>query len=802
MSLFEVLKTNFEKKEENLSMRHISPRPTKQLWEVGTEDYQWYLQEDYLSQWNGQNKVELVKEMINDATIAWWLRAIKSPVLWCNFYIQPAVNEEWESEDVDMENAKFVEDNIFGDVWMMAMHTPFQQWLREVLTCLEYGWSAFEKIWAKNDRWIYVKNLMFLEQDTVEAWQIDSWEKGIRQTLTAPADSGANKWNSTTNIPLSKILLVSYDRLGNNYEGVSMIRPAYRMWYMKNKFYDYLSRMNQRLGGWILQGWLPNNATDDDKSAYKTIMEDMSASIRNWVLNPWSKDEWYELEWMDARITQGIDMRGDINHLNEQILNSMLAGFLNFWSGDSSGNRSLGDNMVDFFMKSENALASLVCDLFNRQVMTEYSFLNWWERSPILIHEEIKASPSIQELAQTFATLIQSWAVGKDNAIEEFVRDRFWLPPMEELEEQEDQRKENNAQDSVDESQKPTIKEVEQEEVPEVEDIQAKKKEIISCYNMREIIEAQNNSTEFELPKARNIFLKKKSFEWVRPLTFAEKKVNLWWLDEFIRQMSEKMKKEFTEISQKQKDFILEKVKKSVEKNDITILEDITIPWRSDLISLVTQVQKDSFEVWKSTASEELNVEIPKTSKQVSGVLRSQTSNMVDSYIGSLYAIWLWTTIQNINKRWNIKNTTTTASMDKVRSNLDTYTDKSFNTFNSLWISGSINTWRTSVFESHPEKIKAIQYSAILDNRTTNLCKSLDWRVVKPWSDDFYNFNPPNHQWCRSIWVEILTDEEWSEDIQTKPIPSSIPRPTGLNDFRDLKNPEIIKDSDAKNLPR
>lgn len=71
----------------------------------------------------------------------------------------------------------------------------------------------------------------------------------------------------------------------------------------------------------------------------------------------------------------------------------------------------------------------------------------------------------------------------------------------------------------------------------------------------------------------------------------------------------------------------------------------------------------------------------------------------------------------------------------------------------------------------------------------------MDGRVVRAGSKEFYQYNPPRHYGCRSIWVEILQEETFKPDITG--IPSSIPANATVDAFKDLKAPIILKGSPA-----
>jgi SPP1 gp7 family putative phage head morphogenesis protein len=75
---------------------------------------------------------------------------------------------------------------------------------------------------------------------------------------------------------------------------------------------------------------------------------------------------------------------------------------------------------------------------------------------------------------------------------------------------------------------------------------------------------------------------------------------------------------------------------------------------------------------------------------------------------------------------------------------------------------------RTNVFEAINEAryalftdpslgdfIEAIEYSAILDSRTTEICRHLDGRIYPATSDQWNSIRPPNHFNCRSLLVPV-----------------------------------------------
>lgn len=143
----------------------------------------------------------------------------------------------------------------------------------------------------------------------------------------------------------------------------------------------------------------------------------------------------------------------------------------------------------------------------------------------------------------------------------------------------------------------------------------------------------------------------------------------------------------------------------------------------------------------------------------------------------------------------SVKNTTASEAVSAATANIDRAIEGAKATVTSLGVTGTINMGRAFVFERFPEKVYAFQFSAILDARTTDTCRSLDGRIVKPGSSEYYDYSPPRHYRCRSIWVEILQDEVFKPAIDG--IPSSIPKNATIDTFKDLQAPIILANSPA-----
>lgn len=281
-----------------------------------------------------------------------------------------------------------------------------------------------------------------------------------------------------------------------------------------------------------------------------------------------------------------------------------------------------------------------------------------------------------------------------------------------------------------------------------------------------------------------------------RPLTFAEKKVNFSSLKKALAGAEGKFDGEVEEITKKQSADILSQVKRAVDNDDIKAVGEIRAKYTGELASALTKIQLDMFETGKKSVAAEIGVKVPPTAREIAGALRVQNEKIVEKYVSDLESAASTAVTQQVARRGG--SVTSTATADAVAAAAEAVTKtaaQSKAAMKTLSVIGTLNLGRATVFERYPEEVYAMQYSAIIDDRTTDHCLSLDGRVVKPGSQEFYWYSPPQHYGCRSLWVEILRDEEFPPEITG--IPKSIKPSKSIDAFEDLKAPIVDKDSPA-----
>lgn len=67
------------------------------------------------------------------------------------------------------------------------------------------------------------------------------------------------------------------------------------------------------------------------------------------------------------------------------------------------------------------------------------------------------------------------------------------------------------------------------------------------------------------------------------------------------------------------------------------------------------------------------------------------------------------------------------------------------------------------------EFVQALEYAAVLDSSTTEICRELNGKVYRTDSPEWDEIRPPNHFNCRSVLVPVTSIDEWDGQESTRP---------------------------------
>ncbi|WP_257130512.1 phage head morphogenesis protein [Bacillus wiedmannii] len=96
------------------------------------------------------------------------------------------------------------------------------------------------------------------------------------------------------------------------------------------------------------------------------------------------------------------------------------------------------------------------------------------------------------------------------------------------------------------------------------------------------------------------------------------------------------------------------------------------------------------------------------------------------------------------------------------------------NTIARTEMSKMYNSARLARYTSEENKgfVVALQYDAIIDTRTTKVCRHLDGLIIDIKRKDLIaEYSPPNHFQCRSVWLPVTKFETWEDNWSTSEKP-------------------------------
>lgn len=772
----------------------------------GTELYHGILNEDYnsaLQGFSGYRKYDQMRR--SDTQVRATLLAMELPIRTTRWFVKPSENEDGEFAPADQEIADFIENNLFEQ-----LEQTWDDTVRMILTMLPFGVAAFEKVYKYYDGKMILAKLGWRKPTTIFRWEMSNGEPGIQQLVPTPVvdPNSKNSGLSVLDIPAAKLIIFSNQREGDNYEGISVLRTAYKNWKMKNDLYYFDNLKHERTSVGLPCITLPQGATPKDKEAAEAIVRGVRSTDQSGIVLPFGYV--FDFKSPAAQGQGSADIFTSINHHNREIAKNILAQFLELGNTES-GSRALSEDQSDLFMYSLTAIAKMISETINRYLIPELVDLNFnnVKKYPKIAFDKL-GDVDYQKLATSLGTLAEKGIISTDSDLEAHVRDLMSLPPRNQEEYEENKAEEKDraekeieklkTQSQVDNKVDNADAEVDKAKAHEhPSEDNAIFSEICQIYDNEAIIALQNEArTPEDLARLKKKGLTFNDFEDKAPraLTFAERRVNFTSISRALESFGDKLESSLEDVNKKMKADILRQVKTAVDTNDIAAVGLIKARYKGELSQSLTDVQKEMFEIGKKTAATEMGVPVPPTKTEIKGAMRVQndivvgrTMNDVDDAVKSAVS-------EGAAKSGGISNYKSAEAVGAASAVIDAKLTKTLSGLKTVATVGAVNMGRASIFERYPEKVYAMQYSAIMDLRTTMQCMSLDGRVVRPGSAEFVKYSPPQHYNCRSLWIEILEDDAFKPAVTG--VPNSITSAPSIDDFRDPDKPiAILKNSPA-----
>lgn len=394
----------------------------KPLGSSGTELFSGYFSEEYLQNLRGRKGAKVWDEIRrSESQVAMLLNAVMNPIKAGTWEFEaPAIPDGEKHKDFINYNAKECID------WETHLH--------EALTLLAFGYSVFEIIHAavfnnpKFGTFTGLKALAFRSQKTIERWNVER-ETGELRSVTqfvhgdlTPSNNGfAGQYDMLAEF----LLIFSLQKEGDNYEGISALRPMYGPWFRKNLYLKIAGIGVEKNAIGTPIGKIPSGKqTDDQVNAFKEMLSNFTAHEAAFIMAPagWEVDV-IKNDFDASKIKDLILME------NTEMINCLVANFLALGTNGGGGAYALGSDLSDFFLTGIQNYANIICGVWNRKLIPNLIKLNF---GPQAAYPTLKATgindKAGKELAEILASLLGAKALTADMKLEEYLRKAYNLP--------------------------------------------------------------------------------------------------------------------------------------------------------------------------------------------------------------------------------------------------------------------------------------------------------------------------------------------------------------------------------------
>lgn len=626
----------------------------------------------------------------------------------------PITGAEWNvsyehSEDHNEEVIELVKKHIFnGKSW--------RKYMREMFNYLHIGFQVFEVVWDIDENGvIYPEKLQYVRFDDI----MDFTEEGIRIMA-----------RETFTLPYDKAIILVNEQEGENMWGTSLLRPAYKHWYLKEQMEKIDAMASEKHGLGIPTAKVGPDSSDDKKRDIEAILENIRANEKNYIVY----DNDFEVEMLDMKSRGLKDLMPSINHHDRKIWDNVLAAFMTLGAPGSAGSYSLGETQSDMFYKSLQYTADYIAEEIQHQLvhkMVRYNFPTT-DVYPIVTCTNIDHM-TMAQLSEVYERLIKSGGLKASEDDEVFLRNELGLP---EITDEERERREKAAVVPVIENEE------EEEDEEEDED------------KNPENIEASDKGHHHHLTDEENA-----RFKFADTVRKPDPRVEL-----RLQALDSQMEQVLTEIGKEQAEGVKQQWKKALDiadrKERKEAIEAIAVPKMNDYQKGLYDLMLEAMDLGVQTASDELREQAITLSREIKDELKFYSQAITDKNAQEVLS-----TSHFEYRTLSGKKETNEVIVRTMGTKLKELVEKKAKDVTSMATIVPLNEGRDQTFTYYEDKIYAMQYSAIIDSVTSPICNSLNGVIVDYGSRDYYNFSPPNHNWCRSIWVAILKDEDNLPDI-------------------------------------
>jgi hypothetical protein len=290
--------------------------------------------------------------------------------------------------------------------------------LQAALSHLTFGHSAFELLADTSSGQARLVGLAERMQHTIRNIRVDP---GNGELLGI--DQDARAYTEKPQIPAEHLAWYALEREGANYQGQSMLRPAYGAFILKREMLKVLATGNRRFSMGVPTVEWDNNV--QPTPAQMAEAQRAASASRVGDQSGMSMPPGAHLKLVGLT-GSAPDTLSFVKFLDQQMSRMALAGHLDL-AETSNGSRALGDAFLELLLMAQQSIADDVADDATRQISARIVSWNWTDEPvPRIVCGDVGARADVT--ADAIAALLGSGALTADPELEAYLRRRFRLP--------------------------------------------------------------------------------------------------------------------------------------------------------------------------------------------------------------------------------------------------------------------------------------------------------------------------------------------------------------------------------------
>jgi len=621
----------------------------------------------------------------SDPQVSAVLQAIYAPIVSASWVVEPVSDLQ---SDIDI--AKFVEGNLFParrDIdTEIAYLRPWTETLRNILLHVPFGYMILEKVYAIQNGQVVIQDLGPRLPKTIKEFQYDKLGNGLERIIQKVS-------GRTFEIPAEKALVFTFNKEGVNAVGIALLRAIYKPWAIKEDLEKIQAIMFERYGMGVPVGTVGERSKpgDADFDAMETALEELGVNETGYIVLPNGQ----EVNILSGAATTAPDIKSAIKYYDEQISAAYLTQFLNLGSS-TSGNRSLGDTFMSMFLTFVQSLGDYIADVFNNHLIPELVQLNY----PVLNFPRLTMLPVESVNLEVVSNLKKSGLITNTETTENRLRELVGINTLEEGE--FDESSNDITEDDTD------VIEEDQDDITE-DEIDAS-----TVHHKEGVVLARRKMTDIEIAAG---------------VPDMEKQLN---------KTQDKTLKTILKIKEKQGRAIISQVSKN------RLPQEIAVPFKKEMYEVLLSTYKSQREVGKKQAQREAVkqgakfADPPTEVNELLILIEEMLSVEVEGGADKLKSMLLEEGIRQKRKGIigaQLELKLITYLQDKV-------SDATWVSMAATAVNGGWGDGRSSFVSSIANQVEFEVYSAIMDDNTCEVCRSLDGETHAHNDSSFVAPNP------------------------------------------------------------